>query len=95
MKTRYLIVAATALLIGTTAFAGTQCTAAPQVGGIGQADMLQKLVDAGYTIERFQLTDGNCYKMHGWDKDGKRVEVYNDPADGSVVKLETKAAMKR
>lgn len=94
MKTRYLIVAATSLLLGTTAFAGTQCSDAPQSDWIGQADMLQMLVDAGYTIERFQLTDGNCYKMHGWDKDGKRVEVYSDPADGSVVKMETKAAMK-
>lgn len=95
MKTRYLIVAATALLIGTTAFAGTQCADAPQSDSIGQADMLQTLVDAGYTIERFQLTDGNCYKMHGWDKEGKRVKLYTDPADGSVVKMETKAAMKR
>jgi len=95
MKTRYLIAAAASLLVGTTAFAGTQCTATPQSGWIGQADMLQKLVDTGYTIERFRVTDGGCYKMNGWDKVGKRIELYADPTDGSVVKMESKAAMKR
>jgi hypothetical protein len=90
MKARYLIVAATSLLVGSAAFADTQCTDTPQSSWMSQADMLRQLADTGYTIERFQVTRGDCYKMHGWDRDGKRVEMSFDPVDGRVVKMEAK-----
>ena len=91
MKTRYLIVAATSLLVGSAAFADTWCTDAPRSDWMSQADMLRQLADTGYTIERFQVTRGNCYKMHGWDKDGRRVEMSFDPVNGKVMKMETMA----
>lgn len=91
MKIRYLIVAATSLLVGSTAFADTRCTDAPQSDWMSQSDMLRTLADTGYTIERFQVTRGNCYKMHGWDKDGRRVEMSFDPVDGRVMKMEATA----
>jgi hypothetical protein len=91
MKTRYLFAATAALLIGSSAFAGTECTIAPQGTWMTQEQMLQKLVDTGYTIERFLVTKGNCYEMYGWDKDGRRVEIYHNPVDGKVVKAKTSA----
>ena len=92
MKARYLSVAAIALLLGTSAFADTtQCTAARSDAWMTQSDMLRKLVDGGYTIERFAVTQGNCYQMHGWDKQGNRVRIDHDPVDGKVVKMKLSA----
>ncbi|ART55047.1 hypothetical protein CBP36_10455 [Acidovorax carolinensis] len=89
MKTHTLCAAAAALLLGTSAFADSpSCTATRTDTRLTQAQMLQKLVDAGYSIERFAVTKASCYKMHGWDKDGNRVEVMNHPVDGRIVKLE-------
>lgn len=91
MKTRTLCAAAAAaaLLLGTSAFAGSpSCTAVRNDTRLTQAQMLQKLVDAGYSIERFAVTKASCYKMHGWDKDGNRVEIVHHPVDGRIVKLE-------
>ncbi|WP_284466675.1 PepSY domain-containing protein [Diaphorobacter nitroreducens] len=50
--------------------------------------MLRQLADTGHTIERFEVTKGQCYKMRGWDKAGNRVKVVFDPADGRIVKSE-------
>jgi hypothetical protein len=91
MKTRTLCTAAAALLLGTSAFADSpSCTAARNGTLLTQAQMLQQLVDAGYSIERFAVTKASCYKikMHGWDKDGHRVEIVYHPVDGRIVKLE-------
>ncbi len=86
MKTRHFAVAAIALLSGTAAFAGTQCTDAPKSGWLSEEAMKQKIADAGYQIDKFKLTDGNCYEIYGKDKEGKKVEIYFNPVDGSVVK---------
>ncbi|HNZ92478.1 MAG TPA: PepSY domain-containing protein [Acidovorax sp.] len=89
MKTLALCAAAAAMLLGTSAFADApSCTAARNDNRLTQAQMLQKLVDAGYSIERFAVTQASCYKMHGWDKDGHRVEIVHHPVDGRIVKLE-------
>lgn len=93
MKTRYLVAATAALLIGAPAFAGPQCTTAAPTTWMTQQQMLQKLVDTGHTIERFLVTKGNCYEMYGWDKDGHRVEIYHNPVDGQVVKARTSTAV--
>ena len=93
MKTRYLVAATAALLIGAPAFAGPQCTTAAPTTWMTQQQMLQKLVDSGHTIERFLVTKGNCYEMYGWDKDGHRVEIYHNPVDGQVVKARTSTSV--
>lgn len=89
MKTQTLCIAAAALLLGTSAFASSpSCTAARNDTRLTQVQMLQKLVDAGYSIERFAVTKASCYKMHGWDKEGNRVEIVHHPVGGRIVKLE-------
>ena len=91
MKTLHAIAAAVALLSGTAALAGPTCTDAPEASWMPQTTMLRQLVDAGYTLERFQVTKGNCYELYGTDKDGNRVEIYHNPVDGSVVESKSKA----
>lgn len=89
MNTRYLqIAAATLTLLATTAFADTRCPGAPSAAAVTQETVLRQLADTGHTIERFEVTKGQCYKMRGWDKAGNRVKVVFDPADGRIVKSE-------
>lgn len=86
MKTRHFVVAAIALSAGTAAFASTQCTDTPKSGWLPEQAMKQKIAEAGYKIDKFKITDGNCYEIYGKDKDGRKVEIYFSPVDGSVVK---------
>lgn len=89
MNTRYLqIAAATLTLLATSAFADTRCPVTPSASAVTQETVLRQLADTGHTIERFEVTKGQCYKMRGWDKVGNRVKMVFDPADGRVVKSE-------
>lgn len=45
---------------------------------------------SGYKIKKFKVTSGNCYEVYGWDKDGKKVEIYYNPITGEKVKEEVK-----
>ncbi|WP_119966393.1 PepSY domain-containing protein [Simplicispira lacusdiani] len=89
MNTRYFQIAAAALsLLATSAYADSRCTSAPSATAVTQETVLRQLADAGHTIERFEVTKGQCYKMRGWDKAGNRVKMVFDPADGRIVKSE-------
>ncbi|NMF90748.1 PepSY domain-containing protein [Aromatoleum petrolei] len=89
MNVRHFTLAAAALLIGTSAFADPNCTAAtkdPQPA----ANSMRTLVDAGFKFQRAKVTKGNCYELKGTNTVGDRVEIYLNPADGTNVKTETK-----
>ncbi len=89
MNIRYITtaaVAATTLLAGTAAIAGPQCTEAAKADWLPEAAMKQQIAEQGYQVAKFKVTDGNCYEIYGKDRDGKKVEIYFNPVDGSVVK---------
>lgn len=86
MKASSALLAAAALTLSATAFAGPQCTDKPKSEWISENAMKQEIADEGYTIDKFKTTDGNCYEIYGKDKDGKKVEIYFSPIDGSIVK---------
>jgi hypothetical protein len=44
-----------------------------------------KIEAEGYRISKFKQP-GSCYEIYGTDKDGKKVEIYFNPVDGSVSK---------
>jgi hypothetical protein len=46
------------------------------------------LEEKGYQIKTFKVSKGECYEIYGFDKAGKKVEIYFDPATAAV--LETK-----
>lgn len=66
----------------------TECTTADRSEWQEEAAFKQKLLEQGYKIEAFKVTDGNCYEIYGWDKEKKKVEIYFNPVDGSKVKEE-------
>jgi hypothetical protein len=71
------------------ALASPTCTDAPKDKWISEEAMKQKIADLGYKdIKTFKVTKGNCYEIYGYDKNGKKAEVYFSPVDGSIVKAE-------
>jgi hypothetical protein len=83
------ILIALAILVGSSsAFAATQCTTADK-STWQDADKFQaQLKEQGYKINKFKITKGNCYEIYGFNKDGKKVEIYHDPVTGKAVKSE-------
>ncbi len=70
------------------ALAGPQCTEEPQDKWQNQESFQEKLKADGYEIRKFKVTKGNCYEIYGLDKEGRKVEIYFNPVDGSIVKQE-------
>ena len=52
-----------------------------------EVDFKKKVEGIGYKIKKFKQP-GSCYEIYGLNKDGKKVEVYFNPVDASVVKEE-------
>lgn len=86
MKVRYPLLMVSILSLSASAFAGPECTKAPKSEWMSESAMKQKIADEGYVVEKFKTTNGNCYEIYGKDKDGKKVEIYFNPIDGSIVK---------
>jgi hypothetical protein len=75
-----------AMSFSVSAFAGPECTKDPKKKWKNQKEFEKSLIDQGYKIKVFKVTDGNCYEIYGWDKAGKKVEIYFNPVTGEKVK---------
>jgi hypothetical protein len=86
MKT--LLFTLTAILLSTgVAQAKKNCTDQPKDKWMSEADFKKKVEAEGYKISKFKQP-GTCYEVYGTNKDGKKVEIYFNPVDGSIVKSE-------
>ena len=88
MKSLLIIITVAIAASGCGMRAGTQCTQAPQSEWQDQEMFQQNLLSQGYKINEFVVTDGNCYEIYGFNKEGQKVEIYFDPVSGDVVKEE-------
>lgn len=81
----------TSLLFAGAAVAGPECVK-PETKPEWQNEKTfqENLVKEGYKIKVFKVTKGNCYEIYGWNKEGKKVEIYFNPINGSKVKEEIK-----
>ena len=80
------MIALSALSIAGAALAGPVCTTEPKAKWLTEVQMKAKAADLGYKkIKTFQVS-GSCYEIYGYNKDGKRAEVYFNPVTGAVVK---------
>ena len=75
------------IALSSAAFAGPTCNV-PEDKWMKEADFKKNLEAQGYQIKTFKVSKGKCYEIYGFDKAGKKVEIYFDPATGGV--LETK-----
>jgi len=77
--------AALILALGTTAaFAGPTCNV-PKDKWMKEADFKAKVEADGYQIKTFKVSKGQCYEIYGFDKAGKKVEIYFDPATAAIL----------
>ena len=72
-------------VLATHAVAAVDCTKEPKDKWKNQ-DAFKKELEATYKIKNFKVTAGNCYEIYGWNKAGKKVEIYFNPVNGSIVK---------
>jgi hypothetical protein len=84
-----LIVVALTLAAAST-FAGPECTKEPKSKWQDKKKFEENLVTQGYKVKVFKVTDENCYELYGWNKEGKKVEIYFNPVTGKKVKEEIK-----
>jgi len=82
---RYLLLISLFALSSQVALAKKNCTDEPKEKWMSEADFKKKAEAEGYKIKKFKQP-GSCYEIYGWNKEGKKVEVYFNPVDGSVVK---------
>jgi hypothetical protein len=73
------------LFVSGVAFAKKNCTDQPKEKWMSEADFKKKAQAEGYKIRKFKQP-GTCYEIYGQNKDGKKVEVYFNPVDGSIKK---------
>lgn len=79
-----LLVSAVAMLTAAGAFAGPTCNV-PKDQWMKEADFKSKIEAQGYQIKTFKVSKGQCYEIYGFDKAGKKVEIYFDPATAAVL----------
>lgn len=72
-------------LFAFSSYAKKNCTEEPKDKWMSEEDFKKKVEAEGYTIRKFKQP-GTCYEIYGTDKTGKKVEIYFNPVDGSIVK---------
>ena len=82
----YLIAVALITLSGSV-LAGPTCTAAKD-SWMPEADFKKGVEAQGYQIKTFKVSKGQCYEIYGFDKAGKKVEIYFDPVTAAVLQKE-------
>lgn len=87
MKKLLTVVALSVSALPMVAMAGADCKPHPKAEWMKESDARAKLEAEGYKIKKFKIDD-ECYEIYGWDKDGKRVEIYFDTKTLEVVKAE-------
>lgn len=81
---RIAITALTLTLAAGAALAGPQCNV-PKNQWMKEADFRAMVEKQGYQIKTFKVSSGQCYEIYGFDKAGKKVEIYFDPATGAEL----------
>jgi hypothetical protein len=82
MKKLFVSIALT--VAATGAFAGTSCNV-PQDKWMNEGDFKAGLEAQGYQIKTFKVSKGKCYEIYGFDKAGKKVEIYFNPETGAAL----------
>lgn len=90
MYTPKIAVAFASLLLPVSVFASSACTKEPADKWLSEKQAQSQLEKAGFIVQRIKRSDDSCYEVYAKRKDGKRVELYVNPVDASIVKEEVK-----
>ena len=69
------------------ALAKKTCTDQPKDKWMSEEKFKQQIETQGFKITKFKQP-GTCYEIYGTNKEGKKVEIYFNPVDASIVKEE-------
>jgi hypothetical protein len=84
------VAVATILLpVSVSVFASSECTKEPADKWLSEKQAQAQLEKAGFTVQRIKRDDA-CYEVYAKRKDGKRVELYINPVDASIVREKMK-----
>jgi hypothetical protein len=86
-KMKQILIVSLVVLAGASANAKKTCTDQPKDKWMSEADFKNKIEGMGYKINKFKQP-GTCYEIYGTNKNGKKVEVYFNPVDATIVKEE-------
>nr|WP_315428378.1 PepSY domain-containing protein [uncultured Albidiferax sp.] len=78
------LIAPLLIALSSAVLAGPTCTAA-KASWMPEADFKKGLEAQGYQIKTFKVSKGQCYEIYGFDKAGKKVEIYFDPVTAAVL----------
>ena len=85
---KFLISAATVLMMTAPAFADEQaCDSPAQDQWIAEADLTAMYVELGYDVKGIKIEKG-CYEVYGVDTTGARVEIIVNPMTGEALGTE-------
>jgi hypothetical protein len=79
-----IVFASLALALCGAAVAGPKCTQ-PKEKWMPEAAFKTQIEQQGYKIKTFKVSGGQCYEIYGFDKAGKKVEIYFDPVTAAVL----------
>jgi hypothetical protein len=85
VQMKNLILVLAIALSSVSAIAKKNCTDQPKDKWMSEEDFKKKVEGLGYKINKFKQP-GSCYEIYGLNKEGKKVEIYFNPVDGSIVK---------
>lgn len=86
-KATGMLCAALAASLGACTSGGPSCTTESQAAWMSQAEMKSQIAKQGYKVKEFKIS-GSCYEIYGWDRQGRKVEVYFNPVNGEIFKSE-------
>ena len=79
-----IIATTTLAFTASSAFAEPSCSV-PKEKWMKEADFRTMAEGQGYKIKTFKVTKNDCYEIYGFDKDGKKVEIYFNPETGAEL----------
>jgi len=80
-----IFISAAIILTALASAAKDNCTDQPKDKWMKEEDFKAKMEAEGYKIRKFKQP-GTCYEIYGTDKNGKKIEIYFNPVDASIVK---------
>ncbi|HET9579732.1 MAG TPA: PepSY domain-containing protein [Usitatibacter sp.] len=78
------LIAAVAAFAAANAFAGPACNV-PEAKWMKETEFKSRMQAQGYQVKTFKVSKGKCYEIYGFDKEGRKVEIYFDPATGAEL----------
>lgn len=73
------------MLCATPLLADTECARPDRSAWMPESQFREQMKRQGVQITKFRITPGNCYEIYGFDREGRKLEIYYDPVDAQPV----------